>query len=207
VRLAASEHRGGLARPWARLPLRGNPGDHRLPGPVHREPYGASVGGTSGHARHGAVGARRRDHFTNAPRGAWIAGRVGWRHWRFPSSPFTGPHLSIAVAISLISSSRFWPSVRHGPASRTLQEFFRLLVDEHAARAGYEQVRLDHDWPIAEIDSVASLAERLELSDGQLAWLADVRSLERNVIDEKLRNYRYRIVPRRSGLPLPGCSS
>jgi hypothetical protein len=83
----------------------------------------------------------------------------------------------------------------------------RLLVDEHAARAGYEQVRLDHDWPIAEIDSVASLAERLELSDGQLAWLADVRSLERNVIDEKLRNYRYRIVPRRSGLPLPGCSS
>lgn len=79
----------------------------------------------------------------------------------------------------------------------------RLLVDEHAARAGYEQARLDHDWPIAEIDSVASasLAERLELSDGQLAWLADVRSLERNVIDEKLRNYRYRIVPRRRGLP------
>ena len=41
----------------------------------------------------------------------------------------------------------------------------------------------------------------LELSDGQLAWLADVRSLERTVAAERLRNYRYAAVPRRSGLP------
>jgi retron-type reverse transcriptase len=39
------------------------------------------------------------------------------------------------------------------------------------------------------------------LSYGQLAWLADVRSLERSVSHEKLRNYRYRVVPRRGGLP------
>ncbi len=60
---------------------------------------------------------------------------------------------------------------------------------------------LAHDWPIAEIDSVGALAQRLELSGGQLAWLADVRSLERTVGAEQLRNYRYRAVPRRSGLP------
>src|SRR6185312_10757855 len=52
-------------------------------------------------------------------------------------------------------------------------------------------------WPVAEVGSVAALAERLELSDGQLAWLADVRGWERTVTAEKLRNYRYRTVPRR----------
>ncbi len=56
-------------------------------------------------------------------------------------------------------------------------------------------------WPVAELQSVAALAERLELSEGQLAWLADVRSLERTVPDEKLRNYRYRPVLRPGGLP------
>jgi retron-type reverse transcriptase len=57
-----------------------------------------------------------------------------------------------------------------------------------------------HDWPTAPIGSVAELAERLELSAGQLAWLADIRSLERTVEQERLRNYRYRWVARRSGL-------
>ena len=46
-----------------------------------------------------------------------------------------------------------------------------------------------------------ALAERLELSDGQLAWLADVRGWERSVTDERLRNYRYRSLPRRDRLP------
>jgi len=60
---------------------------------------------------------------------------------------------------------------------------------------------LRHDWPIAAIASTAGLARELELSDGQLAWLADVRGLERTVADERLRNYRYAAVPRRSGVP------
>jgi hypothetical protein len=54
---------------------------------------------------------------------------------------------------------------------------------------------------VARIGSVTELAERLELSDGQLAWLADVRGWERSVQQEELRNYRYRWVPRRSGRP------
>ena len=41
------------------------------------------------------------------------------------------------------------------------------------------------------------LAERLELSDGQLLWLADSRGLERTTPAERLRNYRYRWSPRR----------
>ena len=57
------------------------------------------------------------------------------------------------------------------------------------------------DWPVAGVDSVPELAEALELSDGQLAWLSDVKGLERSVAAERLRNYRYAAVPRRSGLP------
>ncbi|MGH2859504.1 MAG: reverse transcriptase family protein [Solirubrobacteraceae bacterium] len=56
-------------------------------------------------------------------------------------------------------------------------------------------------WAVAEIDSVTELARMLELSEGQLAWLADVRGLERTVADERLRNYRYRALPRRNGPP------
>jgi RNA-directed DNA polymerase len=58
-----------------------------------------------------------------------------------------------------------------------------------------------HRWPIAPLASTGELAERLELSDGQLAWLADTRGLERTAPHERLRNYRYRWSPRRSGLP------
>jgi hypothetical protein len=62
-------------------------------------------------------------------------------------------------------------------------------------------VPLRHGWPIAELDSVDALAERLELSPGHLVWLADVRGLECTVADEKLRNYRYRTLARPAGLP------
>jgi RNA-directed DNA polymerase len=60
---------------------------------------------------------------------------------------------------------------------------------------------LTHDWPVAVIESVPALAELLELSTGQLAWLADTRGLERTAGDEPLRNYRYRLVPRAAGPP------
>jgi RNA-directed DNA polymerase len=57
------------------------------------------------------------------------------------------------------------------------------------------------DWPVTPIASVPELAQRLELSLGQLEWLADVRGAERTVEPERLRNYRYAVVRRRSGLP------
>ncbi|MGA2926260.1 MAG: reverse transcriptase family protein [Solirubrobacteraceae bacterium] len=46
-------------------------------------------------------------------------------------------------------------------------------------------------WPVPELASLAALAGFLSISDGELAWLADARGLERNVADERLRNYRY----------------
>jgi len=46
-------------------------------------------------------------------------------------------------------------------------------------------------WPVPDLPSLHAVAEFLGLSDGHLAWLSDVRSSERSVPDERLRNYRY----------------
>jgi len=51
-------------------------------------------------------------------------------------------------------------------------------------------------WPVPRIDAPGDLADLLELDAGQLAWLADVRGLERTA-PERMRNYRYLHLPRR----------
>jgi hypothetical protein len=56
-------------------------------------------------------------------------------------------------------------------------------------------------WPVPELATAGDLAGWLELAPARLAWLADVRSLERRVPDEKLRHYRYVWLPRPSGRP------
>lgn len=57
-------------------------------------------------------------------------------------------------------------------------------------------------WPdVCVLDTVDDLARRLELDHGQLAWLADARGLERRVRSSRLRNYRYRWLPRTGALP------
>jgi RNA-directed DNA polymerase len=57
-----------------------------------------------------------------------------------------------------------------------------------------------HRWPVPALASVGDLAAFLAVPPGDLAWLADVRGLERLPVDERLRNYRYSAIPRASGL-------
>jgi RNA-directed DNA polymerase len=126
------------------------------------------------------------------------------------------PRWMSALAMCVAAVHRTPPIDRRG-------ELFRLIVtflDERRAPDGEREPprilrlsgdrspgspvarpQLEHGWAIADIASVPELAERLELSDGQLAWLADVRSLERTVSKEQLRNYRYRALPRQGGVP------
>lgn len=116
-----------------------------------------------------------------------------------------------AVAEASAMALEHWPSWLDALAARVVavhpgpevgdRDTLVALVDAFLAehRAGSE--RIQFDWPVAQVESVPALAETLELSWGQLAWLADVRSLERTVDAERLRNYRYAAVPRRSGLP------
>lgn len=56
-------------------------------------------------------------------------------------------------------------------------------------------------WPVPRIATTADLAAFLSLTLGELAWLGDLRGLERTVPDERLRNYRYRWIPRDRGVP------
>jgi hypothetical protein len=56
-------------------------------------------------------------------------------------------------------------------------------------------------WPVPAIATAGELGERLGLEPAHLAWLADVRSLERLVADEPLRHYGYVTIPRRDGRP------
>ena len=87
------------------------------------------------------------------------------------------------------------------PGDSEPPQILRLLLPTAERPQPQRRTRIHHDWPIAEIASVTSLAETLELSIGHLEWLADVKGLERTASEEKLRNYRYATARRRNGLP------
>jgi RNA-directed DNA polymerase len=115
-----------------------------------------------------------------------------------------------SLALSVLSAFRSVPAERQG-----LETYVSQFLDAHvevgahveagapalARPQGGMLAPVRPAWPVAQIESVAHLADRLELSAGQLAWLADVRGLERTVGREQLRNYRYAIVARRGGVP------
>jgi RNA-directed DNA polymerase len=56
-------------------------------------------------------------------------------------------------------------------------------------------------WPVPAIATMGELGEWLALGEGQLAWLADLRSLERLAGDRRLHRYGYGLIPRRDGRP------
>jgi RNA-directed DNA polymerase len=65
----------------------------------------------------------------------------------------------------------------------------------------FEQSMGRRRWPVAELDGLDQLAGLLGLTAGELDWLADVRSMERRVSSERLRNYRYAWLPRPGAPP------
>jgi RNA-directed DNA polymerase len=54
-------------------------------------------------------------------------------------------------------------------------------------------------WPVPSFPRVGDLAEFLSLEPSRLAWIADRRSMERSVDDERLRHYRYEWVAKTGG--------
>lgn len=184
-------------------------------------------GGTGGHARreqsgldaaiiHPVYDARERFVLAHELAGVFLDGpwNVAEVAERGSGCLDRSPAWMTALAMRVVAVHRAPPTDRPGELMRLIDAFL-LERPGGPEEAGPPQIlrlrrgrtrrdarpALAHQWPIAEIDSVDALAERLELSGGQLAWLADVRGLERNVADERLRNYRYRLAPRRGGLP------
>ncbi len=56
--------------------------------------------------------------------------------------------------------------------------------------------------PVPEVPDLTALARLLDVDQGELAWFADVRGLERTAVDEALRHYRWRVVERPGGVRL-----
>jgi RNA-directed DNA polymerase len=56
-------------------------------------------------------------------------------------------------------------------------------------------------WPIAELPDLGALARLLDVDQGELAWFADTRGLERRVT-QRLRHYRWWTEPKRDGVRL-----
>ena len=56
-------------------------------------------------------------------------------------------------------------------------------------------------WAVPEIDTPTDLAAMLDLHPRELAWLGDLRNLERRAADARLRRYRYRWLPRAEAPP------
>jgi hypothetical protein len=54
-------------------------------------------------------------------------------------------------------------------------------------------------WPVPVLDDVGALGELLDIDQSQLAWMADVKGLERTARDERLRHYRYIALSRVGG--------
>jgi len=109
------------------------------------------------------------------------------------------------VAVEVIAAYRDPPRDR----PRELAAYIAIVLEERRRRPRVPRVLYEFTahpavvrapWPVPRIDTVGELAERLELDPGQLAWLADVRGLERTT-SPKLRNYTYVRVPRATGPP------
>lgn len=58
-----------------------------------------------------------------------------------------------------------------------------------------------HPWPTAPVDTLADLAALLDVDQGELAWFADVRHLERTS-SQRLRHYTWLALPKRGGIRL-----
>lgn len=56
-------------------------------------------------------------------------------------------------------------------------------------------------WPVTPIDDLAALGRLLDVDQGELAWFADTRGIERTA-NGPLRHYRWTVLPKRGGIRL-----
>ena len=204
----------------ARVPLRGYPGDTCVTKPVHREPSTASARKQDRARTTSAVGARCRDHvqvYDARSRGylarcladAFLAGAWNERALvdRARRVLDRRPSWVRSVARDVLAAYHCPPTDR----PRELARFIELALGSRRPVAGDpapprirrwlvpEPAMGPRRWPVPELTSTGALASFLGLSDGELAWIADARGLERTVEEQRLRHYWYATLPRRGG--------
>ena len=116
----------------------------------------------------------------------WLGVVVDDARAAHPTRPADAPRALAAVIdwslLTLDEGGRLPKPPAHVPAARVVPEM-------GPAR-----------WPVPAAATTADLAALLDLHPGELAWLADRRGLERRAA-LRLRNYRYRRLPRPVGPP------
>lgn len=110
-------------------------------------------------------------------RPAWLLPTVRAVLETYPRPPLDRPReLAAFIGAAL---ERGTPAARDAVAPRPIRWF---VVRPSMAR---------RRWPVPDLVAPGALAEFLQVGIGELEWLADTRSRERSVPDERLRNYRY----------------
>jgi RNA-directed DNA polymerase len=130
--------------------------------------------------------------------GAWtVEGAIGRAGVVFDQRPrWTGP-----VAREVFAA------YEHPPADlpRELARFIELALERRDPAGAPPRVRRRLipepamgrvRWPVPHLASIGALAEFLELETGEFDWFADVRGLERGVLDLPLGHYTYATLPR-----------
>lgn len=105
-----------------------------------------------------------------------------------------------------------WHGFENAPVDRPreLARFIAACEPFERALSGDRRVRVLHwftaetamgsmPWPVRPLHAVVDLGLLLNLPVEEVMWFADVRSLERDARDERLRHYRYRWLAKPSG--------
>lgn len=82
---------------------------------------------------------------------------------------------------------------------RALKKLPRRLPMELEVTHTMQPVPAAQHWQVPPICDAGALMRWLRLGEGEMLWLADPKGLERLALEEKLRNYRYRWLLKRSG--------
>ena len=138
----------------------------------------------AGEWEHAAMVSRGAETLGRRPR--WLGVVVDDARAAHPTRPADAPRALAAIIdwslLTLDEGGRLPKPPRHVPAAHVVPEM-------GPAR-----------WPVPAAATPADLAALLDLHPGELAWLADRRSLERGAAP-RVRNYRYRWLARPGGPP------
>ena len=223
---------GDVARPrWEPVPPRrrgpspGSPRGHPITWPAHRTPATASTASRPGahdeeqSARGVAMICARmypQRTWTAVARclaDAFLAGVWNEARAAAPRARRARPAAALAAARRAGGARRLSPPAR-GPSARA--RALRVHESSSASGAPEDGSRRrrfgagscpNRRWAgcagrCPRSPSLGALGAFLSLPAGELAWLADMRGLERSVADERLRHYRYAWLARGDGRPV-----
>ncbi|HEX2903446.1 MAG TPA: reverse transcriptase family protein [Jatrophihabitans sp.] len=148
--------------------------------------HGLATAMLAGPWQQGAVLARARDALGRPRAPGWLTALVGEVLAAYRQAPTDRPRELAAFVQASPNWVKAWQHRR----------------PPHIITWSPRPTRIVHRrWPVAELNDLTDLARLLDVDQGELAWLCDVRSLERRG-GEAVRHYRWFAQPRPGGIRL-----